>query len=231
MLEEIKVLADRQQHVKLVYEKIIENIRILCRIPESENKILKEDNSLLHNTSGYVAINNSSQLLNLNDSRSLGEILAQNMTDTNHFMSEDEIVRVYNDFLDTIKISLNDLVLKITNDEFLHLMKEKGSEPNTTTNAGSRNKKDKDKNKVKRNSLKDISSPEKFSPIRRAEAFIDKTVNNFSVQNNNNNTTAVANAEYDYSDSECLEEDGKIKRDNDQLIKEYKAIVILKFLT
>lgn len=187
LLDEIKTILDKQQHVKLIYEKVIDNIKVMCKLEKKPEESMNQS---------YVTANNTS-LINVNESR----------TYEPSGLNEEEIFKSYLEFLETSKKSMDSLFLSQSREDFLNMMKEKGVDTNNTSgnNPTSSSIRNKTKKLSKRSTVISMN--------------MDKSLEK--------NLMTNANNEYDYSDSELKKEDKNIKDDNDDLIREYKAIVIL----
>lgn len=112
LMEELKQMQEKHKNVKLVYEKVIGNIKSLCKIDQTKD----------------ITINlTQSQILNLNDSK-----LDTNTNQTVHqtLLTEDDIYKSYCEFLHSSKNTIDMLFLNHTKEEFLSIMKEKGLELN-----------------------------------------------------------------------------------------------------
>jgi hypothetical protein len=128
--EELKQYQDKHQHVKLVYEKVIENIKSLCHIPTGG----KYENSNLND----ITLNN-----NTNESKVFENNLSIN-TSANYLqpIPEEDLLKTYNEFLNNTKNNIDNLFLSHSKEEFLNIMLEKGydiNNPNSVTRGKNKN--------------------------------------------------------------------------------------------
>lgn len=136
LMEELKQVQEKHKNVKLVYEKVMDNIKSLCKIDQTKDNTINLTQS---------------QIINLNDSK-----LDTHTNQTAHQtqLTEDDIYKSYCEFLDSSKNTIDLLFLKHTKEEFLAVMKEKGLELNQNQKKG----------KVKKTSTGNrTNSPDKLS--------------------------------------------------------------------
>jgi hypothetical protein len=106
LLEELKVWQEKHKDVKLVYEKVVDNIKSLL---VNEKKV--EEN----------IFNQSISDKNLNESKVL---------DSFSMAPEEETLKMYADVLENLKKRVDNLILNQSHEQFKDIMREKGYEPN-----------------------------------------------------------------------------------------------------
>lgn len=115
--EELKILQEKHKNVKLVYEKVTDNIKVLCKIDAR-----KEEST----------INLSQSIPNIEESKA--DMTNLNNMNSSQFgnIQEEEILKYYVEFIENTKTTIDELFLKHSREVFMKLMKEKGIEPSTT---------------------------------------------------------------------------------------------------
>lgn len=188
--EELKEVQEKHQNVRLVYEKVLDNIKVLCRV----EKNIQKDNE------NAVTLNQS---YNLNESTNQNQINVNQSNLSNIINSEEEVLKMYYEFLEQTNKIIDSLYQNYSNDDFVNLMKEKGQIITESLNK----KKQKTVTKRSTATLSDrLNTPGKHSK--------EETLPTLS----NNN-------EYAYSDDELKEEDMMIKQEKDEMIRQFKHIV------
>ena len=186
-MEELKNLQDKHKNVRLVYEKVLDNIKLICKVDSK-----KDDNT--HNLSI------SSNILNTNE-------MDNSNININQPIGEDELVKLYSEFLENTKTTIDTLFLKHTKEEFMKLMKSKGIDLPVI------NPKSK-KNNNHQSNKRQISN-----------SGVNSEKNNLSKDLMTKPVITQANEEYAYSDEELRKEDDEIRTEKDEIMKQYKAIV------
>jgi hypothetical protein len=102
-MDELRQWQEKHTEVKLVHEKVIDNIKNILKLEK------KGDDTLNHSMSGGV-----------NDSK----VLDNSTTGT-----EEDALRMYNELLEALKKRVDGLILNQTHDQFKEIMREKGYEP------------------------------------------------------------------------------------------------------
>ena len=186
LMEELKNLQDKHKNVRLVYEKVLDNINKICRVDSKKDET--------HNLSI------SSHLLNTNEMDSSNIINNQPGQ-----IGEDDLVKLYSEFLENTKSSIDTLFLKHTKEEFMKLMRSKGHDLPVIH---SKSKKSQNNQSNKRQ-VSNIVVLDK----NLAKDLVSKPI------------ISQANEEYAYSDEELKKEDDEIRTEKDEIMKQYKAIV------
>jgi hypothetical protein len=99
-MDELKQTQEKHKNVKLVYEKVLDNIKSLCKFEskkESDTIIPHDDSSAIHNNSTLI--------------------------------TEDELCLNYSEFLENTKKRIDELFLIHSKDEFMDMMRERGIQP------------------------------------------------------------------------------------------------------
>jgi hypothetical protein len=113
--EELKLLQEKHKNVKLVYEKVVDNIKVLCKIDS------KKDES---------TINLSQSIPNIEESKADMSNFNNNVNSSQFGnIQEEEILKYYVEFIENTKTTIDSLFLKHSREVFMKLMKEKGIEP------------------------------------------------------------------------------------------------------
>lgn len=110
---------EKHKNVKLVYEKVIENIKAMTKFEKKNEKIQGDNNETINLTQTVTTSN------------MLDSQLIDNSNSMNFFsnqINEEELLKSYYDFLETTKKTMEMLFLCHSKKEFLNLMKEKGYE-------------------------------------------------------------------------------------------------------
>ena len=184
--DELKLIQDKHKDVKLVYEKIVENIKTISKSEKKNEEIINTTNNI--NTENNILENEDSFYIN----KTQGP-------------TEDQLFKVYSEYLDNTKYVVEKNFLSIDKEKFENNLREKEDRlENLPNQLGIPSE------KVKGLNTKKILHDNKFLP--------DPSRNRL----NTNNT----NFEYDYSDEELKEDDRKIKEEYNQIAAEYKKTVI-----
>jgi len=104
LIDELKCMQEKHQYVRMIYEKVIDNIKSLCKIELHENLTNQSQN---HENFHASIVKNDASLLT---------------------PSEDDIYHSYTDFLEKTKKKIDDLFLIHTKEEFIEMMRMKGLE-------------------------------------------------------------------------------------------------------
>jgi len=195
--QELKLIQEKHKDVRLVYEKVTENIKSMCKLD------LKNEN-ISHNNS--ININNSTDIFNINNSSNYDLENSINKYN-NQSAYDDELVRNFSDYLEQTRKNIESSFLSCGKEQFIKMMNERGEKVDNTValpkgkNTKNRimNKKN-EKNVGKKNSMGE------------------------TLQQSTNYVTGYN--EYDYSDEEIKEDDKKVKEEYDQIVNNYKKRVI-----
>ena len=201
LMEELKNLQDKHRQVRLVYEKVMDNVKLLTKYDSK-----KEDTINI----------TQSPIVNLNESKVIDSSNFQNQSSVHllpNQLLEDELSKNYCEFLETTKKTLDSLFLNHSREEFLKMMKEKGFEPVYE----SRQSKQTAPPKRKQSNA---------STINLSLIGIDRQLS----KDLKPKPISKENEEYEYADEELRKEDEEIKMEKDEIMKQYKAIVLIIFL-
>lgn len=188
--------------MRLVYEKVTENIKSMCRL-DQKNESASNNNSInIHNSSDLYHNNNTS---NYDLENSMNKYNNQSAYD-------DELVRNFAEHLEQTLKNIESSFLSCGKDQFIKMMKERGENVDNTESALPKSKSIKNRNGIKKNE-KNINKK------NAAEATLQST----------NYVTGFN--EYDYSDEEIKEDDKKVKEEYDQIVNNYKKKVTNKVLS
>ena len=131
--EELKLLQEKHKNVKLVYEKVVDNIKVLCKIDS------KRDES---------TINLSQSIPNIEESKADIANFNNNVNSSQFGnIQEEEILKYYVEFIENTKTTIDNLFLKHSREVFMKLMKEKVIEPTNVITKPKVTEKDKNVNK------------------------------------------------------------------------------------
>jgi hypothetical protein len=183
LMNELKLIQDKHKNVILVYEKVVDNIKQLCKMENKKEESYSNPNIL----------NNS----NMNESRNVENAVAL----------EDDLLKNYTEFVDVTKKRMEPLYLNHTKQDLLDMMREKGIEP------------------IQANKSLDNRISKKMSSkgLERKIVIKETIITNTNPNNGINNNSVYE--EYDYSDEDVRKVDDIIKKDQDEIIKEYMIIV------
>ena len=197
LIEELKQLQDKHRNVRLVYEKVMDNLKIICRYDSK-----KEDTINI----------TQSHIVNLNESKVIDSSNFQNQSSF-HIppaqLQEEDVLKSYSDFLDTTKKTIDTLFLNHSREEFLLMMRGKGIGP--TLDPNNRARPTIPTSKRKQSSAHNVN----LSKMSEKQLSKDLTPK----------PTSSGNDEYGYSDEELRKEDDEIKQEKDEIMKQFKAVV------
>jgi hypothetical protein len=152
-MEELKAIQEKHKNVRLVYEKVIDNLKVVCKLDSKKDDTINITQS---------------QIINLNESKIIDSSNMNNQSSFNLLQGqplEEEISKGYFEFLENTKKTVENLLTVQNKEQFLKMMKEKGIEPaviqRSNTKGGSM---------VKRNTMASISSQDRLS----AKEFLSK---------------------------------------------------------
>lgn len=202
LLAELKVIQEKHKDVRLIYEKVTENIKNICKI---ENK--KQDDT----TNNSININNSAEINNINYD-------TENSLMNNYYRNigtgDDELVRSFKEYLDYTRKNVEMTFSNVGREEFIRMMKERGDKQETINASLPKNKREKAKIAPNKKNATD-----KHSNIKESNTTNQATNNNLYVNGYN---------EYEYFDEDNVEDDKKIKEEYDAIINNYRKKVLNK---
>lgn len=142
MEAELCSIQDKHKDVKLVYEKVIENIKLICKL---DNK--KQEEMANHS----VNLNNTSEG-NVNEF----EISQTNMKPSGP--CEEDLARQYFDYLENTKAVIEKLYLTVGKKEFESMLKDRGERIDNIQNQMQGNR-EKNKNTHSKKNVNENKSP------------------------------------------------------------------------
>lgn len=189
--------------MRLVYEKVTDNIKKMCKQDR------KSDDTSINNS---LNINNSGELYNNNNNTSNNYDLENSINKYNNQSScDDELVKSFSEHLEQTRKNIESAFLSCGKEQFIQMMKERGEKVDVNISALPKGKSIKNRNGVRK--------PEKSNSI------LKKGVSDVPQQSG---SYVTGFNEYDYSDEEIKEDDKKVKEEYDQIVNNYRKKVTNK---
>ncbi len=193
LAEELNQIQEKHKDVRLVYEKVTENIK----------NITKSDPKRFDDNSGFI--NNNSDFLNNSNLDSSENYIRSNVYD-------DELVRLYKDYLDSLKNTYHNNFKDKDRNDLLEMLRDRKGNLDSASSSR-KNKKEKQKNRDKKN----INE--------KGNSNSNSNNKNMSKDNTHSSTIIAGYNEYEYSDEENIEDDKRMKEEYDQIVNNFKKKV------
>lgn len=121
--QELKNIQEKHKDVRLVYEKVTDNIKSMCKLEKKTDETF--NNSININNSGDLNINNST---NFDLENSMNKFNNQSVYD-------DELVKSFAEHLEQTRKNIEDTFLSCGKEKFIEMMKERGDKVDNTVSA------------------------------------------------------------------------------------------------
>jgi len=153
------LIQDKHKDVRLIYEKVTENIKNICKV-ERRNEDL---------TNNSFQVNKSAEIYNNSNNYELE-------TSMNRYGSQmsndDELVRNYKEHLEYTRKNIEDTFLKCSKEQFIKMMKERGEKTETNVSNLPKGKTIKAKNSINKKNEKNNGNKDSMPSTQQTSHYV-----------------------------------------------------------